>query len=218
MRMGMFLRPSLKQEQRLEQRLGLEQRMQLTNYLFQQRLNLIETVHGERYSPNAHCPCCGRKLKPAEILKGFTQDPNDFTTKCPGCKKRFEPKLINFGRASRAEVGFYCQMQTLERLCGKAHLTVAQLKKDNPAVFHSALVHFGSIAAAFDSLGVKYAHKEVLDWKEKISSFLGRMSDSQIASCVGVSSCTIGRYRKSLNIPAYDLQTAMDNAGISEDE
>lgn len=93
------------QQQRLDRALRAELRQARTLSL---RLQLVEAVHGERYNPEGKCPLCEGKMTAADVLRGFRDSPTDTTTQCPSCKRRFQPKLVTGGFASRAEVPFYC--------------------------------------------------------------------------------------------------------------
>ena len=134
---------------KLEQRLELKQRLKIQARLLGLRLQLIGKVSGESYKPHAACPKCFCRLTPLEIIKGFNRDVNDFTTKCPKCKERFEPTIICQRPVGKTEVPFYCPSQTLNQLGGKENLPAADFKAAYPAIFHSVTVHFGSLSEAF---------------------------------------------------------------------
>lgn len=179
------------------------------------KLGLIQEIRGEDYKPKGDCPKCGRVLTPAEIIRGFNRDPQDYTTRCPKCGSRFVSFLMARSRSGvgHAEMKFYCAIQTLDQLKGKEGLSPKELLKKNPAVYHSAIVHFGSIKNAFKQNGIVYLHEEGVDgWKDKIQSFLGRLPDTVIANCVDKPVGIIRKMRKELGICRYTLSMSIDEA------
>lgn len=212
---GMSLSPrvtqecSLRHELRHECRITLEQRHEIQNHLFATRMELLEALRDEKYTPKAQCPSCFRKLTPAEIISGFNRDPNDFTTRCSACSHRFEPKIICFGRGSSVELPFYCSSQALSRLGEIQHLAPDALSRKEPAIFRSVIIHHGTIKAAFKEIGIDYAFDEVLDWQGKIMPFLGRLSDTVIAKCTGASVKVIRRMRKNQKINRFFARSVL---------
>ena len=200
---GMSMSMGLSQQMEISQKMELAQRMTIAQKMTL-RLALLQELTRTKYTPHGVCPSCGRQLTLAEILKGFNRDPNDFTTICTGCGRRFEPKLrADRTDAGYAEVGFYCPTQTLAQLRGSEHLPPAELRTKYAAVYHSALVHFGGLRQAFSQNGVSYTFDDVPEWKEKIVPFLGQMPDSEIAKVVGVSPAMIGKMRRARKIPRF---------------
>jgi hypothetical protein len=57
----------------------------------------------------------------------------------------------------------------------------------------SALVHFGSLSAAFAKVGIEYTAEaeKRKGWQDRIATFLGRVPDTLIAEVVGVSVTTV---------------------------
>ncbi|MFC1598514.1 hypothetical protein ACFL2U_00680 [Patescibacteria group bacterium] len=210
MNIGMGMSQSLRQTVSLQQRLTVMQSIQLQSHELSVRLQLLETLHGIRYEPHAKCPKCTRKLTPLEIIKGFISDPNDFTTECTSCHHRFEPKLVNFGKASRLEMPFYCGIQVLERLPDIVELNPDELQKKHPTIYHSAMIHFGTLKTAFAKVDLVYPFDQVHEWQEKVQDFLGKLPDTVIAQSVGKSRKTIGRLRRRLEIPAYTKRNALE--------
>lgn len=180
----------LSHEQRLEQSLAV-------------RLRLIHALQGEEYVATATCPTCRRIMNKIEILEGFTRDPNDFTTQCTNCKHRFPPKLSCRGGYGSVEVAFYCDIQTQTQLTGLERLAPEEFRKQNAALFHSAIFHNASLKAAFARLGIEYPHMEVVDPMEKVKPFLGEMPDTEIARITGLNVRDIRRERRSRHIDAY---------------
>ncbi len=191
-------------EQRLEARLEarLEQAVKL-DYILSVRLALIQALRGEKYEPKAECPECGRDLTAVEIIRGFNQDPNDFTTSCTRCGYRFQPIIVCFHGESRMELPFYCDCQALDRLRGLQNLTAEELAAKHPAVYRSSIVHHGGIRQAFAKIGIDYQHEEIHDWKNKIKAFLGKLPDTIIAECADVPASAIRRMRKKLGIARF---------------
>ncbi|KKS53984.1 MAG: hypothetical protein UV20_C0043G0006 [Candidatus Magasanikbacteria bacterium GW2011_GWA2_42_32] len=177
MSIGMSFGHRIRHTQRLRQslRLSQAQRLQIQEHAFTLRLALIHELRDERYEPKAICPACSRELTPMEIIRGFNQDPNDFTTCCSACSRRFEPTLVCFGDGTYIELPFYCDCQTLAQLQGKETLQPERFAMEYPAIYRSAIVHHGGIRQAFAKVGIQYAFEEISDWKNKIRSFLGRL-------------------------------------------
>lgn len=176
------------------------------------RLELIHVLRGEKYNPSGKCPKCNRQLTPLEIIRGFNNDPTDYTTACTACGTRFNPKLMNWSPLGNMELPFFCSAQTLYQLRGNEGLNPDELKKLNPAVYHSAIVHHGTIRNAFSEIGVQYGFDEVMDWKNKICSFLGRLPDTVIAQAVGVSAKAVARQRKIHKIPRCTKESMLEEA------
>ena len=199
----------LRQTQSVRQTLKCSQ-AQLQSHLLGLRLDLIEALRQERYEPKATCPGCGRKMTALEILRGFNQDPRDFTTECTGCHTRFQPLLICFGKdgASRIELPFYCDAQTLDQLRGLERLNPEELSFQHPAVYRSAIVHHGGVVQAFAKIGITYPHEGISDWRAKVTPFLGRMHDSVIADLASVSVHQVFELRSKLKINRYTKAVA----------
>jgi len=212
---GMSLSPrvthecSLRHELRHECLITLEQRHEVQNHLFTTRMELLEALRGERYTPKAQCPRCHRELTSLEIISGFNQDPNDFTTRCSGCSHRFEPIIICFGKGSSVELPFYCSNQCLSRLGEAQHLAPDALSRKEPAIFRSVIIHHGTLKAAFKKIGIDYAFEEILDWQSKIMPFLGRMPDTVIAECSGISAKRVGTIRRKQKIKRFFARSAL---------
>jgi len=211
---GISLGCSLRQTQRLALSLRLTpvQRVQIQGLSLSLRLALVQELRGERYEPRATCPKCGRKLTPVEIIHGFNQNPNDFTTCCTGCGYRFEPSLVCFSDGSQIVLPFWCESQTLEHLRGKETLPPEELARAYPAIYRSAIVHHGGIRRAFAKIGAEYPFEEIGDWRNKIRPFLGRLPDTIIATCVDVSVATIRGIRRRHGVRRYTVRKMLAEA------
>lgn len=199
-------------EQTLKKKLGLtqEQRLKIVQSNFALRLQLLGGLRNEQYKPTARCPRCFREMTPIEIISGFNQNPNDFTTKCPICENRFQPKLIYFSDGTELEIPFYCDIQTLSQMRGKEEMTPGMLMKDYPGIYRSAIIHHGSLKNAFRKIGINYDFQEFEDWINKIIPFLGRLPDTVIASSVNTSANTVGSMRRKMGISRFTLRKALD--------
>lgn len=199
MEMGLTLSHRLRIEQRLSVEQKIDQKLQIQQ-------SLILALRGEHYKPAAACPKCGKKLSRGEIMRGFRRDPKDYTTRCPRCQHRFTPQLINWGLASRVELPFYCPMQTLDQLPSYENNSPEGVRGRAPAIYHSAIYHFGSLKHAFSKIGVKYRFTESKPqkWEKKVKPFLGRVPDTMIASAAGVTVREIRHLRLDLGIKAYN--------------
>lgn len=199
----------LKQELRQELELTHELRQECQAHVITLRMNLVGILRDEHYVPKAKCPQCNKDMTPAEIIAGFNNNPNDFTTKCPRCQSRFEARIVCFGNGTKLELPFYCEIQTLEQLRGRESLSPQEIAHQYAGVYRSAIVHRGGLAQAFAAIGVDYPFKEELSgWKNKVRPFLGRMTDKMIAEVVSVSPATIRKMRKELGIPRFTMAVA----------
>jgi hypothetical protein len=184
----------------------------IQSHILSLRLALIEEVRGIRYTPSGTCPDCGRKLSPLEIIQGFNDDPNDFTTVCTNCHKRFEPKLRHTFASGSIELPFYCSSQTLNQMNRVQHLDPDRLQQEEPAIYHSAIVHHGTLHNAFRKIGVEYQFAEVVNWETKIIPFLGELPDKVIAEVAGVSSAKVGKLRRDHRIPRCTRKLMLEAA------
>ncbi len=217
--LGMSLAPRMepRQTMRAEQRQHIMQSQMLSL-----RLELVAALRGDpsgntgSYRPMAHCNKCGRDLTPLEIIKGFNTDPNDFTTQCSGCKTRFNPKLVWRDTAGSVEIPFYCNMQTQAQLRGLEVLSPVDFQRQQPALYHSAVVHNGTLKAAFARLDIAYDFVEITDPAVKIKPFLGRLPDTIIAEVSGVKLGTIRRLRKKHGIKACTQRVMLEEAESKE--
>jgi len=215
MGMGFSQRQEPRIEQSMEQKLSTELIQEVRGIMFGKLLQLIEIIRGENYNPTGCCPNCGYKLEEYEIIKGFRSDPLDFNTTCPKCKHRFQPKLICFAHTGiQIELPFICASQVLHSLKGKEILAPDEIAREYPGDYRSAIVHWGSLKAAFAKIGIAYRFKEVADWKQKIMPFLGRLPDRQIARAVEVSPGTIRRLRIKNKISACSLAKIAEDQGL----
>lgn len=212
MSMSMSMRPTLTQRMAQHQSLTMEQRQKLSVHQTMMQIGLVAALRDERYQPVGDCPSCGRKLQPNEILAGFTADVNDFTTLCTGCNRRFEPKLICFGEASRIEIPFYCNVQARNQLKEAAHLSPAEIARQHPGPYRSAIVHYGTLAAMFQTIGVTYDQQELEGWQAKVQPFLGRLPDTVIAKCLNVKVEVVRKMRKDQRIGSYTKRKGLKEA------
>lgn len=195
--------------------LTTQQQAPVHAYKFLVRLALVAELRGERYEPKGKCPACGRDMTPVEIIRGFNQDPNDYTTACTACGYRFAPTLICFGdNNSPIEIPFYCDIQTLEQLRGRDNLSPEQLARICPGVYRSAIVHHGGIRSAFKKIGIDYPFEEISAWQNKVAPFLGRLPDTVIADSAGVKVSAIRALRKKLGVERYTLSRSLNEAEL----
>lgn len=179
--LSLTMRHELSHRLELEHKLLHELQMRYTL-----RLELLAALRDGVYREDTTCPRCYRTLSMAEILTGFREDPRDYTTECPSCQYRFEASIACKDRYGKAVLRFCCPMQTIDQLYGMSVMTPDAIRKENPSVYYSALVHFGGLAAAFAELGVEYSGEWFEGWEPKVIPFLGRLPDAEIARCVGV--------------------------------
>ena len=199
------MRLSASPEIRLAPRVQLSptQRIAIKQTLLTLRLALVGAVHGGDYKPKAQCPKCERALTALEIIQGFRSDPNDYTTECTFCHCRFEPRLVWRLGESRAEIPFYCPSQVLYQLSGLEGKTPEEIQKEQPAIYHSVRVHHGNLRRAFEKVGIQYQYESIVNWKEKVNDYLGKLPDTVIAEIVDLSVKTVRNLRKSLGIKPF---------------
>lgn len=204
---GVSLRQSVRQVLTVEQR-----QVAIAAHVLSLRLALVEALHGVKYEPRAVCPACNRRLVPLEILKGFNADVNDFTTECTACHTRFDPKLVHSSAAGNIEMPFYCDTQTLSHIRGLESLSPEEFQRQEPALYHSAVVHRGSLRHAYAQINIAYAFDEVVDAREKVKPFLGRLPDTIISEVSGLKLSSIRSLRRKLGIRAASGETMLEEA------
>lgn len=204
---GFGFRMEMRQTQRLSQRQLMEQRHEHRLGL---RIELLQLAHGDddfKCRPEGQCPSCFHQLTISEILKGFSDDPYDIRTTCPLCKHRFIAQMLGKSEAGSISFPFFCPAQTLQEMEDKAlwHLKPENFMKHHRSVYASAIFHFGTLAGAFQKIGVTYQMEEKtkLTWKVKVKPYLGRVSDTEIAEIFGVCPATVRRLRYSLKIGRF---------------
>ncbi len=188
--------------------LSQAQRIKIQDYILSTRLGLVEALRDEQYNPEGLCHC-GHRLTLREIMIGFTDDPNDFTTTCPDCQLRFNPQLICHRDGSEVQLAFFCPAQTLAQLHDKQAALPEVFLRFYPSLVRSANVHFGGLKQAFAKIGVQYEYEEITGWKKKIEPFLGRLPDTMIARFVDQSATTIRRLRRTLQITPFNSRKAL---------
>ncbi|OGI16966.1 MAG: hypothetical protein A3J63_00980 [Candidatus Moranbacteria bacterium RIFCSPHIGHO2_02_FULL_40_12b] len=195
---------------KLDQRLTQEQKLLVQDRILGLRLRLIGKIHRETYKPHAVCPKCSRRLTPLQIIKGFKRNVNDYTTRCPRCHNRFEPEIICKSASSSTTLRFFCPVQTVGQLYGKEKLSPTEIQKNYPALYQSAIAHFGGLTQAFKEIGKSYRFKEpVVKWEKKVKQFLGLLPDSVIACLVQVKYNEVRKLRLRLNIRRYRTENLL---------
>lgn len=213
MSLVMYMGHSLRQRQTLEHRMTQSQRLLVRDRIAMLQISLGGALIGERFQPDARCPSCSKKMNAGEILAGFNRDPQDFTTKCPKCGHRFAPHLIAFGNGSQIELAFYCPSQVLGMLSGHENLAPDEFARLHPAVYRSAIAHYGTLRNAFAQKGVAYPFTEADGWRAKIRPFLGKLPDTTIARAVNVSPGTVRRLRAKRHIKAFSRKKLLRHRG-----
>lgn len=216
MGMSMGFSQSLRPEQTLSQQLTQEQQQKLEVRITAVvahvaiRIQILQALHpGGRFQPNGNCPSCGHEMSVEEILRGFSPDPRDTLTRCPKCKKRFQPQMVSRDSVSTTSIPFYCENQTVEKLRRLGHLAFEQLLKEYPAVVTSARFYWGGVTKGFSLAGIVYKGEPKPTWRDKVKNFLGKCPDSVIAEVVGVSETSVRRFRKSEGVKSFtELQKA----------
>lgn len=171
------------------------------------RMVLQQPLRGLRISLLAICPTCRTSQSVEQVLAGVRRSERDVSTQCATCEQRFVALLsaIEDGRASRAE--FLAHHQLRARLSADRALAEqrpAVLRRADAALYLSALVLYGSLKGAYGELGIDYAHDETpVEWRRKVTPYLGRVSDALLASCAAVETGAVRDLRTELGIAAY---------------
>ena len=185
MMMRMSLHITQSQRQTHELRLTQAQRLAVDTAQLQRRRDLVNAVHGDTFKPKATCPLCHHPLTDLEIMKGFKDDPRDYTTGCPMCNERFLARLHHRSMHDGSiETPFYCPTQTLDQMHNLTDIPLDEFQ-------------------AFKRIGLVYTHEADLDWKKQVKPFLGKMADTVIAELVGAPLKTVRKLRKEHGIKAY---------------
>jgi hypothetical protein len=203
MSFGFELRMAPRLSVRMEMGHKLEMSQKIT-----MKCDLIEAMHGAKVRLKYGCPSCSHQLTAEELLKGFTNDPLDTSTKCPNCDERFQPLLaFSVGTNSDGEIYFMCANQAKYRLEQKgdafSRMMPDEIRKREPMMYYSVLFHFGTLKNAFAKISIDYSAMEVRDWEVRVRPFLGEMPDGIIAEVAGVSVSQIRNLRKRLKIPHF---------------
>ncbi len=209
---GLSVSSSLKQV--VAQRLSVSLRNEVSLRLVIARRELIESLRGkeERFSPHAVCPNCSHVLSQVEILKGFLDEARDTSTGCPKCTTRFQPMMEARGAYSQTVLPFYCSMQVLDRLMEIGPKSPEAILKEEPAVYYSAIVHHGSLAAAFEEIGTEYPHDdEIVERDKRVAPFLGILSDRMIAEVARMKVSAVRTLRRGLGIPPYRRNAILED-------
>lgn len=193
MNLGLTLAPVMRLEHRIEHKLAVKMEL---------RLEILRAMGVMDLKPKGKCPHCTHILTPGEILDGFTDDPLDTTTFCPKCECRFQPLLHRYiDSASEYQIMFMCPVQCMHQLKPMVELDEKSIRDEAPAVYYSALAHFGSLKSAFESEELKY--KGMTSWKDKVRPLLGDFPDRALAEVVGVSRSSVQGLRSRLGITAH---------------
>lgn len=174
--------------------------------MLQRQRELVEAVCGIRYQPHGDCGQCGHRLTDLEILKGFRDDPRDYTTECPLCHWRFEPRLHASTQFTSLQIMYLCPTQTLDKLASLQNTPLDEIKSLHATAYHSALTHFGGLKQAFAQLGMEYAFEADLDWRKKVVPFLGKLPDTVIAKLLGASVWQVRRLRAAKSIAPFRVR------------
>lgn len=201
--MSLGQRYGIQVETRQSYRLTHAQTQEFGQHLLQMRLNLIEALYGEQYTPKASCPKCSHPLSGYEILKGFNSDPNDFLTTCPECWHRFPARIHQRTAGGYAEIAFYCPAQTLAQLPDLVDVPLDAFRTLHAEVYHSAVVHFGGLKQAFAKIGCAYAHTTDLDWQNVVRPYLGKLPDTVIAELASAPLSMVRKLRKNAGIRPF---------------
>lgn len=157
--------------------------------LIADRVILISALHSPKYTIKAICGECRMSISLPNILHGFGSNPDDNTIQCSRCNARVWPTLRTSYSFAYGKMPFFGKEQVLKELSG-AYLELYDpdtLCSKQPAVYRSALIHFGSLRRAFSRINVEYRQGPVRDWESRLAVFLGCVSPVVIAGIANVT-------------------------------
>jgi hypothetical protein len=172
------------------------------------RILLMQAMRCEKYESNTVCSQCSHKLTMFEILNGFNNVVTSVSTTCPKCEARFYAYIAcsstTTGDDMRVEMPLYGAIQTLDILeaDGENKVSPYKFRSDRTGIYHSALIHFGSMKKAFSKIGIDYPFEENQEWRWRIICWVGQFPDTLCASVSNASISTLRRNRVRNNIPA----------------
>ncbi|HCB51942.1 TPA: hypothetical protein DEP21_05270 [Patescibacteria group bacterium] len=127
-----------------------------------QKLSLKQKVFGNFISiSRAICPNCNHQLDDNQIIAGFSNDPYDFHTTCPKCRKKFLSYLIIRDSETNEEkeltpIVFMCKVQTLQAMKTikekRGKIGISYLGKNNRQLFYNMIRHFGTYGNSISML------------------------------------------------------------------
>jgi hypothetical protein len=91
-------------------------------------------------------------------------------------------------------------------------LSPKEFEEQQPAIYHSAVVHNGTLKAAFAKSGITYGFVEITDPAVKVTPFLGRLPDTVIAEVSGLKLSTVRRLRQKHHIQACTQRSLLGEA------
>lgn len=180
----------------------------------QLRFEVISALNDFEYWFENQCPKCGYLLNFLEVCGGFSKSSNNLNTGCPSCGKRFRPRLA-WRQIWGITVGGWFEESLLSPAVVKSCLrglemgTLDDIRKYHSTLYHSAIVHNGTLSNAFREAGSsRHVLGEFSGLREKaqrIQRFFGKLSDSEIARLSGLSTATVRSLRKKAGIKPYNV-------------
>lgn len=183
-----------------------EKEKMVAEYIEKLSAELTAEITKIKGKPLSLCPECGMWLSRNQRYRGYSEDSADSKTTCPGCKVRFQPKLvISVPNKEKLIVDLFSERQTIFWLREWSLLPPEQILKRSPGVFYSCMYNFGSITSAYKKTKVQYKHIERPIWLDVVMPYLGKMSDIDIAKCTMSTPDMIGTIRARYgNIPKFN--------------
>lgn len=178
------------------------------------RASLSNALASEVCAPYAYCLRCHRPLGFDEIGQGFSADPLDTTIRCPReiCGGPVSAILRrHLAPAAHVETEFYGPRQTIAKLTAEhASLEPTRMRAAHASLYYSAIFHFKTLDRAFARAKIPHPHPVVHDWERTVVDYLGKVPDSYIAQCAGVSVKRIRALRNARCIAPYHPRQRSD--------
>lgn len=175
---------------------------------FHIRWALIENLHGERFEFACECPKCNHLLTEWEITKNYGKNDDDCLIHCGyKCKAA----LLRFNNGLMFQLPFYGVNKVfaeLHQFIEKQPFRLDKLNEENPALYYSAVIYFGSLRSALLMIreNARQCPPPTENWQTKAEPFFSRLSDITIAKCVGIPPFDVRTARRKAGIRAYDYR------------
>jgi len=168
--------------------------VEMQAHKFEARIELLSYLRGRQYTVTMACPHCGHGIGMNELKNGWVLG-KSASQLCFACEREFAIKVECDGLP-------YDLMEPSHVVADLGKLVVlfeADIRQLHSQLYHSALVHYLSLRAAFRQSTTFYYLSEKIGEDKKIDAFFGRVSDKCIADALSVGKDRIGKSRRSMN-------------------
>jgi len=168
-------------------------------------LELVGAIYSTPENPRtygllAFC-VCGHNLKPFEILGGFNLRGVN-TIRCPRCDNRVSPFIQCTSGEKVHNLKFWCAESVKAKLPEYRNMKPGEILEKNPALGHSAIVHYGVLSNAFMKCGIRRRSLRLQAHElKRLRPFLGRLPVGIIAGIAGIKVNTVIQMHAEHNIP-----------------